>query len=304
MAERFGGRYSPGAPEQGDTPPANNPYRSKHPARAGGRVNFLFLAPFALLIRAFTSDPVGLATGLGAFGLLILAAWMTREGLKAQDAYDARRVARRPALPRKMFGSALTGAGLFVAGVAPGANLIAPLIFAVLGAGLHFLAFGPDPLRDKGMEGIDTFQQDRVARVVKEAEQHLAAMSDAIKAAGDRKLELRVEQFQTTVRDMFRTIEQDPRDLTAARRYLVVYLLGARDATIKFADIYGRTHDADARADYAALLRDLDGNFAARTRDLMLDNKSDLDVEIEVLRERLQREGVRPEATPSESGEV
>ena len=68
--------------------------------------------------------------------------------------------------------------------------------------------------------------------------------------------------------------------------------MGARDATVKFADIYARTRDAQARADYAALLDDLEQNFDARTQSLLLDDRSDLNIEIDVLRERLQREGV------------
>ncbi|KGB82864.1 hypothetical protein JT55_05345 [Rhodovulum sp. NI22] len=294
MAQRYGGKFSPqgtGGPK--DAPPPKNPFHGKTRTRAGGRVNFLFIAPFPLLFSAFASEPVGLALNLAAFGVLILAAWLTREGLKAQEAYEARRVARRPAIPRKIFASVLTGAGLFLAGFAPEAGLLNPVIFAVLGTVLHSFAFGLDPLSDKGMEGVDTFQQDRVAHAVDEAEKHLTAMKDAILRAGDRKLEARVDAFQATAREMFRTVEQDPRDLTAARKYLGVYLLGARDATAKFADIYSRTRDAGVRADYEALLTDLEQNFAARTNSLLLDDRSDLDVEIEVLRERLQREGVR-----------
>ena len=48
-----------------------------------------------------------------------------------------------------------------------------------------------------------------------------------------------------------------------------------------------------AGADYVALLDDLDQNFAARTRKSLLDDRSDMTVEIEVLRDRLKREGVR-----------
>ena len=91
---------------------------------------------------------------------------------------------------------------------------------------------------------------------------------------------------------MCRTIEEDPRDLTAARKFLGVYLLGARDATAKFADIYSRTRDKQARADYTALLDDLERSFSAKTRKMLLEDRSDLTVEIDVLRERLEREGV------------
>ena len=173
------------------------------------------------------------------------------------------------------------------------AGLLAPLLFGVAATILHSVSFGFDPLKGKGMEGIDTFQQDRVARVVDDAEAHLSAMTDAIKRAGDRQVEARVERFQDTARELFRTVEEDPRDLAGARKYLTVYLQGARDATIKFADVYARTRDAQTLNDFTALLDDLEQNFAARTRKMLLDDRSDLTVEIDVLRERLQREGVR-----------
>lgn len=293
MAQRFGGRFSPDE-KDGAAAPAPSGWGGQKP-RAGGRANLLFLAPLPLVLTAFFRDPAGLAQNLAAFGILMLAAWLTREGLRAEAAFAARRVARHPAIPRKIFGSALTGLGLALAGYAPDASLLNPAIFAVLGAVLHFLSFGPDPMRDKGAEGVDRFQSDRVARAVGEAEKHLRAMQDAILRAGSRKLERRVQTFETTVRTMFHTIEEDPRDLTGARKYLSVYLLGARDATVKFADLYARTRDEQARADYEALLDDLEANFSAQTDKLLTDNRTDLDIEIEVLRDRLARDGVRPE---------
>lgn len=289
MAQRYGGKFSP---DEAAATPTSKPKPMRR-TRAGGRVNLLFVAPLPLLATAFFGSPVNLATNLVAFGVLVLAAWLTRDGLLAQEAFDARKIAKRPAIPRKLFGSVLTGLGLAIAGYS-GGGLLNPVIFGVLGFALHFIAFGPDPLRDKGAEGIDAFQSDRVARAVGEAEKHLRAMSDAILRAKDRGMERRVESFQTTVRDMFRTIEDDPRDLTSARKYLSVYLLGTRDATIKFADLYARTRDEKAKSDYTALLDDLEQNFAAQTEKLLTDNRSDLDIEIEVLRDRLAREGVKP----------
>ncbi|MGR3662608.1 MAG: 5-bromo-4-chloroindolyl phosphate hydrolysis family protein [Paracoccaceae bacterium] len=290
MAERYGGKYSPENSETGEEP--RNQWHGKRRTKAGGRVNLLFLAPLPLAVRAFTQDPTGLALNLMACGALLLAAWLTRDGILAQEAFDARKIARKPAIPRKSFGSVLTGLGLFIAAYASNDTLLNPMIFGVLGTVLHGFSFGLDPMRDKGMEGIDTFQQDRVARAVSEAEKRLATMKEAIQRAGVPALENRVDRFQTTARDMFRTIEEDPRDLTAARKYLSVYLVGARDATIKFADIYARNRDATARADYEALLDDLEKNFSARTEALLKDNKSDLNIEIEVLRERLERDGI------------
>lgn len=295
MAQRFGGKYSPkGQPEGAESGRApQGAYRDARRTRAGGRVNLLFLAPLPLIWQAFGNGASALALNLAALAMLLLAAWLTRDGLIAQEAYEARRVARRPAIPRKLLGTLLTGAGLAVASFAATGNIVEPAIYAIVGAVLHFLAFGPDPMKNKGMEGVDEFQTDRVARMVDTAEAHLTAMSEAIQRAGDREAEARLGTFQTHVRDLLRTVEDDPRDLTAARKFMGIYLQGARDATVKFADLQARGPDPEARADYLELLDDLEDSFKGKTQALLLDNRSDLTVEIEVLRERLQREGIR-----------
>lgn len=298
MARRYGGKYSP---DPGTDPKAEQPRGGFEGARVdpvGAKANLLFLPPVILGFLSLNDGALGLAVGLSAAAVLILAAWLLRDGLRAEAAYNDRKVARRPALPRKMLASLLTGIGAAMASYASEPGILAPAIFGLVATLLHGAAFGLDPLADKGMEGIDTFQQDRVARVVDEAETYLKAMTDAIRRAGDRTAEARLERFQATVRHMVRTVEEDPRDLTGARRYLGVYLLGARDATAKFADIHSRTRDAKARADYLQLLDDLDAGFSARTRKMLLEDRSDLDVEIGVLRDRLAREGVRLEPQP------
>lgn len=295
MARRYGGAYSPGgtgAATAHDVPAVTPAMAQRHPV--GARINMLFVLPFLFAIKAFFAEPLGLALTLGGFGALLLAAWLTREGALAQAAYDARKVARRPAIPRKIFGSALTGLGLGLVGLAGGPAEAA--IFGSLGAALHFGAFGADPLRDKGMDGIDAHQTDRAARAIEDAEDTLAEMADAIRRAADRALVDRVDRFATNIRPLFRAVQDDPRQLSAARRYLGVYLTGARDATVKFADLYARERDMQARRDYEALLDDLESQFALRRAALLEDNRTDLDIEIEVLRERLDREGIRRDA--------
>ena len=298
MAQRYGGKYSPDGGPPGTA--SRGSYQGARRTRAGGRINLLFLAPLPLIWSAFGNGPVALALNLAALGLLLLAAWMTREGILAQEAYEARKVARRPGFPRKMAGSLLTGLGLALAGFAASGGIVAPVIYGVIGTILHSFAFGLDPMKDKGLEGVDQFQTDRVARAVEKAETHLAAMSDAIKRAGDRQIETRVERFQASVRDMLRTVENDPRDLTAARKYMGIYLVGARDATAKFADIYARSRSASAKSDYMMLLTDLEENFVAKTQKLLADDHTDLEIEIDVLRDRLQREGIRLEQKPDQ----
>ena len=291
MAQRYGGKYSPnpdGAEATGDDG-AGQSVAAPAPVRVGFKASFLFVLPFLFFIKAFAGDPNSLFVGLGTGGLLLLSAWLTREGIIAHAAYDARRVARRPAIPRKLFAAICTGAAMLLATM--GSSLIYPILFGLLGGLLHLGTFGFDPLKGKGMEGVDQFQTDRVARAVDEAERHLKAMKDAILRAGDYTLERCVDRFADTARGLFRTVESDPGDLTSARKYLSVYLQGARDATIKFADLYAHNRSDKARNDYEALLTDLETNFVSRTKALLTNTHTDLDVEIQVLRDRLRLEG-------------
>ena len=71
--------------------------------------------------------------------------------------------------------------------------------------------------------------------------------------------------------------------------------MAARDASLKYAAIAQRQSKPEARAEYEALLDDLEKNFATRTQAFLTDTHADLTVEIDVLRERLAREGLRLE---------
>lgn len=292
MAEKFGGKYSPqGKSDEGR--PASAPGAPRN--TAGFKSNLMFLPPLVLAFTSLDEGPTGLAVGLIGAALLLLGAWLLREGLRAEAAYDARLIARRPALPRKILAAGLAGAGVATAAIEGTSGMFGGLVYGGATAVLHLAAFGIDPLADKRMEGIDTFQQDRVARVVDEAEAYLAAMTDHIATLKDRALDQRVAKFQSAARSMIRTVQEDPRDLTGARKFLGVYLMGARDASARFAEVARRAPDQKARADYEALLGDLETNFAAKTKLLLSDSKTDMEIEIKVLRDRLQREGVTPE---------
>ena len=292
MAKRFGGQHSP-SPERplagreiGQRPPAP----VKH--RLEGRPFWITLAAAPFLLAAFGDGVTGLVRALGAFALIAASAMLTREGLRAEAAFDTRRVARKPAFPRKIFGAALFGLGIGIGAQAPEMGLTGAIALGAVGALLHLLAFGLDPMRSKGMEGIDTFQQDRVLRIVAEGEKHLVAMREAILRTGDHALLARIDRFAASAREMFRVVEEDPGDLTSARRYMGVYLMGARDASVKFADVWTQSREASARAAYEALLDDMEANYTARTRALLADGREGLDIEIDVLRDRLAREGL------------
>lgn len=295
MAQRYGGAHSPEGHRPRKVKPMQRlPGRGRQHDPAGFRANLMWLPPVLLAFGALDEGAAGLLWGLASAGVLGLGAWLLRDGLRAEAVYATRETAKRPAIPRKIFAATLAGVGIAGAALMHGTDTLSAVLYGAAAGVLHVASFGIDPLRDKLAEGMDPIQRDRVARVVNEAEAYLAEMMTHIHSLGDRRLELKVISFQDTARGMIHSVESDPRDLTAARKYLGVYLMGARDAAEKFARHYAHNADAGMREDFEALLVDLEENFASRTEAMLENNRGDLDVEIKVLRDRLAREGLKP----------
>lgn len=293
MAQKFGGTHSPGASKQSQTDwSSRKPAKSR--ARTGVITAFAGIMFFIGVSKLISGDAMSTLLVWASAAGLGLASWLFIEGERAQDAFEARQIAKPPAIPRKLFGSVLLGLSIFTVFFQNADwSLINAILFGAMGSGLGFATFGADPMRSKGLEGDNAFDRERVAVAIEKAEGYVTDTLASIKRIGDRGLTARVEELASAARDMFRTIENDPRDLSSSRKYLTVYLKGARDATLKFVDLYARTGDAKARTDYEALLQELETSFAQRREVLLLENRTDLDVEIEVLRDRLSAAQVK-----------
>lgn len=275
-AQRFGGRHSPGGPTPaGAQRPAATPaFRGRAAARVSVRARSMYILPMPLLFAGLGAIGRGAAgemlAEIGGFVGLMLSAWLLNEGLRAEAAFEARKVARPPALPRKLVAAALTGVAIAGLGVASlGQGVFGAAAFGVVAALAQLAAFGLDPMRGKGLEGANAFESERVARAIDAAEALVRDTADAARRLTDRRLVGRVERLCDQAREVFRTIEADPRDLARSRVFLNVYLRGLRDATVKLADLQGRGRDPDAQARYEALLGDLEASFATQRTHLL-----------------------------------
>ena len=296
MAQRFGGRHSPDGPK-GTSGVAETRFRDRPAHQVSTSARMMFFAPIPLLLSGIgeimQGDVPGMITELGAFAVFMLGAWLLNDGLKAEQAYNSRKIAKPPAIPRKLFAAVLTGIGIAATiWFAANGGMISGIAAGVFATVVQLFAHGFDPMKRKGMEGASAFESERVAKAIEQAEGRLKEISEAADLIGDRPLQTRVERICDSARAMFRQVEEDPRDLSRARKFLSVYLMGLRDATVKFAALYRKNRSETARAEYEALLGDLEKSFGQHREELLLDDRSELDVEIEVLRERLKQEGL------------
>lgn len=294
--KRFGGKFSPGAAKGAAPTPDATRFSGRKASRIRWRIVGLYLAPTPLLITALdamlSAEAGRILWSAGGWALLIGAAVLTREGLDAAEAYEARAVAKPPAFPRKLCGAALTG--LTVAGVAwIGAQAgVASLIYGAMAGGLMAWVFGPDPMRAKGIGGIEGAEAARVAGHLDKAEAALdAALADAQRLK-DRALADKVTRLAGEARGILNEIGRDPGDFRRSRAFLSVHLNGLAEATRKYADatekgVTGR------REDFVDLLTEMETSIARRRRALLTDDAVELDVEIDVLRDRLKRENAR-----------
>ncbi|MEM9045649.1 MAG: 5-bromo-4-chloroindolyl phosphate hydrolysis family protein [Pseudomonadota bacterium] len=286
-AKKFGGDFSPGGARQAPK------FRNQKASRVDIRGLLLFVLPTPILLGAIGtlgSNAVGSISMLGIYAILTLAAWLLREGQAAQAAYDARQIARPPAFPRKVFAAGLTGIGVFGAVFLSAGfdQLIQGLALGAIAVGAHIACFGLDPMSSKGVEGKAA--PDYVVEALDKAEARIAEITRLAREIRDREITDRVDGLMAQVREMLKLVEEDPRDLTRARRYFSVYLKGAEDATRKYAGSHERLDDPKLKTDYVALLAELEESFGRGREMLLRDDRADLEVEIEVLRERLDQE--------------
>ena len=296
-AKRFGGAHSPHGAGRAPEVKAQKPRSPLAGRKAKGfswRVLFIYFAAAPLFFSVFYSVVFGLVPDLlwsaGASVAIILGAWLTAQGIKAEAAFDERVIAKPPAFPRKLCGAALIGAGVAATALFSGATGIVISAFAgLVAAGAHIASFGLDPMKAKGVDGINDAELERVAEKVERAE---AVVNETVAVAEklrDRDLTDRIDALAYSARDILREIQSDPRDLSRSRRFLSVHLVGLRDATVKYADAASKGAAHDLRDRYADLLVDLETSFEAQRAALLSNDQTDLEVEIDVLRDRLKR---------------
>jgi hypothetical protein len=237
---------------------------------------------------------VGLTVSLA---LLLGAAVVVEAGLARAADYHARTIAKAPWPPLKLLGAALVGVGLLVGawwGAATGPALA--LVLAAAGAIGCGLAYGLDPRRDKGLSpelarraGVRT---EQVIEALAEAEAKLGAIEQAAARLRNRELTERLQRIVRQARAVLGQIEQDPSDLRRARRFLVTYLDGTRDVVGKYAQAQDDLAATPLADNFRHVLETVERVFTEQQEVLKRNDSLDLEVQIEVLRTQLEREGV------------
>lgn len=260
----------------------------------------LHILPFLTILPAISGLLVGNSGrtigSVVAFIALFAAARTMRSGLEAEEAYDSRRVAKAPR-PLKTYAHALVALGvLILAFVAARESLGMTLVYAILAGLGSVLAYGLDPRQEKAVDpklaaraGIDT---QAVVDALNEAEGKLFAIQQDANNLANRELTSRLEKIVESGRRVLDQIEKDPSDIRRARRFLVTYLDGTQNVVATYLAQQDDVASTPLAENFRHVLDTVEKVFAEQEEVLKRNESLDLEVQIDVLRTQLEREGV------------
>lgn len=258
----------------------------------------LFLLPLpvaATLVVALSRGNGALIFGSGiALGLLVAGAILNRSGLRAEAEFHRRKIATAPRTPRKTLAAVLVAAGTAATSLlAAGQGLWVAGSFAGLAFLGAVLAYGRDPRGAKGdVGGAHGYSVEEIIATVEEAEGKLAAIDAASRGIPNLELTERLQRITSKGREILQTLQDDPGDIRRARKFLVVYLDGARNVTEGYAKTRPDENQAELADNFRKVLETIETVFTEQHEKLQQDDLFDLDVQIEVLTKQLEREGV------------
>lgn len=267
----------------------NGTSRQQPEAAASPATNawLLFLLPLPVAVAAAVSLAQGqlvalLGNGIG-YGLFLSGALLVRRGGLSADKASA------TPWPMKTLGAALvalaTGTTAWLGVGHHPAIAVAFALVALLGC---WLTYGFDPWTARRTRGIGKHARTTLTR----AARSIAAIEQASRDIQQPELVARLRRIATLARAILNRLEEDPRDLRRARKFLNVYL----DAVTGVVEGYAKTQaqvsapQLDERFRHA-LMR-VEDAFREQRQRLLERDVDDLDVQIEVLIEQLKREGI------------
>jgi 5-bromo-4-chloroindolyl phosphate hydrolysis protein len=266
-----------------------------------GAAFILYLLPMPLLGKAMYELVVqarfgGFVLSLALFALFVFGAEVMRRGIARSWDFKDRKVAQAAGAPLKAVGAVTLGGATFLTAWLAAAQSLPAAIAIALGALLGlFLTYGLDPRGAKGVAADAGVTVAEVQAALAEARARIAA----IEAAGKRLTGANAYELRQKVRDVvtaagkvLHLIEEDPRDLRRARKFLHVYLDGAKTVTENYAATSAKSPSPEMEAKFRSVLDDLETTCEEQYRRLLENDTLDLDAQIEVLKLRLTKEGL------------
>lgn len=262
---------------------------------SGVRGWWLYILPLPLGFKAFCMLLLGnmglMAPAAAAYALFLLAAWVAGRGFNREAAVHG--AASSSSLPLKTIGGGLLGAATAFAATAVAGrgfgSSIALGVAAVIG---FFFVYGFDRRVSRRLPQHADPIDDEVQVALREAHAKIEGIEIASRSIRSAEFRERLDRIVAGAEQILAAIEANPRTLRRARRFINVYLDGARQVSVHYARIHPQDAPPQLEGHFRELLVNMEAVCNEQQRRLADNDLADLDVQIEVLATRLKHEGV------------
>jgi hypothetical protein len=270
----------------------------RKPIFKASRALLLYLLPLPVLFASlygvlYGNMRVAIGAGVG-FALAMFGAQLVRQGLTLEVESRRRKIVRRlSTVPYKLIGHAVVGGSMAVVALSVvGHSIPTALLVGIASALGSFLVYGLDPSRSLPDAPAVGVTSEEVIEILNEADGKIAGIEAAADQIRNLELKQRLQGIVGGIREITDIVEDDPRDLRRARKFLKVYLDGARRVTEGYAATHPSNQSGELEDNFRSVLGTMETVIAEQKERLLENNLTELDVQIEVLQTQLEREGV------------
>lgn len=260
------------------------------PIAKKGTLLYLFLIPlFIAVILALLQTNITLfILNSMAFVLFFITAKVSAKGFEQEEEYLKSIFVKAPKIPYKTIAAFLLGGSTFftvwIAGSKPFLNALFLGSIATTG---YYLFYGFDPKKDK-LENLGDVSAAFVLETIHEAKEKLSNIQEHITKIKDIYLVEKLNKALNKADAIVQTIQEDPKDIRVARKFLIVYIDGIAKVTDAYVGMDEVDIEGDTKERLHRLMDDIDIKFDKELSRLKNNNQFDLDVHIDVLQEQIK----------------
>ena len=173
-----------------------------------------------------------------------------------------------------------------------GAGAAGSAVAAFGGAGLALALFTATGATESGPAKVAGIDMADLRRQLATAQAYVKRMRQAGATLTRSPDKAQVVRLADLAQGVLEGILADPGDIRRARRFMATYLERATTSVEKFATAEAKGRAEPLRANFNATLDVIETAFTEQQQRLDADDQSDLEVQLDVLRKQMEREGL------------
>lgn len=255
-----------------------------------GTLLYLFLIPLflSIVLALFNTNIKAFILNGLSFLLFLMVLTLSKKGFIQEAQYHKDTFSKAPKIPYKMISAYLLGgATFFTAYFAGGQELVKSAFLSIISVVGYYMYYGFDPKKNK-FKNLGDISPEFVLETIQEARDKLAHIEENMTRINDIALYDKLQIAVSKSEAILQTIQEDPKDVRVARKFLSVYIDGVAKVTESYTGLDEKDITPEVKAKLHTLMEDVEARFEKELQRLKQNNEFDLDVHIDVLKEQIK----------------